>query len=69
MQPPQKFKRPPFLIVKAAGLRSGVEVIFNGITCLPFMKIHQSVQDLLAGTDIRTGRLVIFQAFFHFKLK
>jgi hypothetical protein len=36
--------------------KCGIEVIFNIFTCLPdFMKIHQSVQNLLVGyTHTRT---------------
>jgi hypothetical protein len=45
-----------FGIVEATRLKKcGIEVIFNGITCLPnFMKIHRSVQKLLVG-DTQTG--------------
>jgi hypothetical protein len=59
------FKRPPFWNGSSYEIKKcGIQVIFNGISCLPnFMKIYRSAQKCLVG-DTQAGDLISLLSFF-----
>jgi hypothetical protein len=62
IHPPQKFEPQPLQNVLSYGVNKyRMEVPFNGIICLlHFKKIYTSVQKLLGGGGVQTGRLTIW---------